>query len=95
MPEDIIEAEDVVASERVVHVREIDPRHRHTVIFQLIENLDMDSSLQLVVDHNPKALCFQLEAKYGQRYRWAYLEQGPDIWRLRLQRSRQVASESH
>jgi uncharacterized protein (DUF2249 family) len=88
-------SEDVVTSERVVHVRDIDPRHRHTVIFQLIEHLNMDSSLQLVVDHNPKALCFQLEAKHGQRYRWTYLEQGPDIWRVRLQRSRQVAPESH
>lgn len=39
--------------ERVIKVMDIDPRHRHGIIFQLFDHLDPESSLQLVVDHDP------------------------------------------
>ncbi len=42
------------------------------------------SSLQLIADHDSKPLSLQLEAKYGYRCRFTYLEQGPDLWRVRL-----------
>ena len=71
--------------EQVVDVRDIIPRLRHTVIFQLFESLDDSKSLQLIADHDPKPLRFQLEAKHGNRCRWTYLEEGPDRWRVRLQ----------
>ena len=71
--------------EQVVDVRDIIPRLRHTVIFQLFENLDDSRSLQLIADHDPKPRRFQLEAKHGNRCRWTYLEEGPDRWRVRLQ----------
>jgi uncharacterized protein (DUF2249 family) len=38
------------------------------------------------VDHDPRPLRIQLEAKHGDLCRWTYLEQGPDVWRIRLQR---------
>lgn len=74
-------------AERVVTVAKIDPRYRHLIISQLFEHLAPGSSLQLVVDHDPKPLRFQLEARYGARCDWAYLEQGPDIWRVRLRQA--------
>ena len=42
------------------------------------------TSLQIVVDHDPKPLRLQLEARHGSRCNWSYLEKGPDIWRVRL-----------
>jgi uncharacterized protein (DUF2249 family) len=80
-------SEDVKTLERVINVQDIDPKHRHTIIFQLFEQLDAQSSLQLVVDHDPKPLHYKLEAEHGVRCRWTYLEQGPHVWRVRLQRS--------
>ena len=71
--------------EQVVDVREIVPRLRHTVIFQLFENLDGQHALQLIADHDPRPLRVQLEANHGSRCRWTYLEEGPDRWRVRLQ----------
>ncbi len=71
--------------ERIINVRDIDPRHRHMVIQQMFENLSPGSSLQLVVDHDPRPLRFQLETKYGAQCRWSYLEEGPDKWRVQLQ----------
>jgi uncharacterized protein (DUF2249 family) len=76
-----------VKGERLIDVRELEPRVRHTVIFQLFEHLDDLGSLQLVADHDPRPLRLQLEAKHGDRCRWSYLEQGPDVWRVRLHRN--------
>ena len=82
-------ANETIDGERVVDMRETSPRIRHTVIFQLFEHLDDLSSLQLIADHDPRPLRRQLEAKHGNRCRWTYLEQGPDLWRVRLRYGRQ------
>ena len=71
-------------SERVINVADIDPRHRHTILSRLFEHLAPDDSLQIVVDHDPRRLRLQLEARHGSRCAWSYLEEGPDVWRARL-----------
>ena len=80
-------SEAVQGSERVIKVVEIDPRHRHTIIFQLFEHLAPGNSLQLIVDHDPKPLRFQLEARHGSFCDWSYLEEGPDVWRVCLRQA--------
>lgn len=79
-------AEDL---ERVINVGDIDRRHRHGIICQLFEHLSPEKSLQLVVDHDPRPLRYQLDAKHGPRCSWSYLEQGPDVWRVRLKHLRE------
>ena len=74
-------------TERVVNVKDIDPRHRHAVIGQLFEHLAPGASLQLVVDHDPRPLRFQFETRYGARCQWSYVEEGPDVWRVRLRKA--------
>ncbi len=71
-------------SERVINVADIDPRFRHAILFRLFEHLAPDASLQIVVDHDPRRLRMQLEASHGSRCAWSYLEEGPDVWRVRL-----------
>ena len=71
-------------SERVINVADIDPRHRHAILFRLFEHLAPDDSLQIVVDHDPTRLRLQLEESHGSRCAWSYLEEGPDVWRVRL-----------
>ncbi len=71
-------------SERVINVADIDPRYRHDILFRLFEHLGSDQSLQILVDHDPRRLRLQLEARHGSRCAWSYLEEGPDIWRVRL-----------
>ncbi|WP_280705544.1 DUF2249 domain-containing protein [Bradyrhizobium sp. BR13661] len=60
--------------ERVINVVDIEPQYRHAILFRLVEHLAPGTSLQIIVHHDPKRLRMQL----------AYLEQGPDIWRVRL-----------
>lgn len=75
---------DASRNERVINVADIDPQHRHAILFRLFEHLAPDQSLQLVVDHDPRRLRLQLEARHGSRCGWSYLEQGPEVWRVRL-----------
>ncbi|MHA6643965.1 DUF2249 domain-containing protein [Mesorhizobium sp. A623] len=78
----------IPADERVIDVRQIDPRHRHMVILQLFEHLPDGGTLQLIADHDPKPLRFQLETKHAAHCLWAYLEEGPDVWHVRLRNRR-------
>ncbi len=71
-------------SERVINVADIDPQYRHAILFRLFEHLAQDDSLQIVVDHDPRRLRLQLEARHGSRCGWSYLEEGPEVWRVRL-----------
>jgi uncharacterized protein (DUF2249 family) len=77
---------ETTCNERVIKVADIDPPHRHT-IFRLFEHLALNDWLEIVVDHDPKPLRLQLEARHGPRCNWSYLEKGPDIWRIRLLRA--------
>ena len=72
------------ASERVIDVRDIEPRFRHQIIHQLVEHLAPNTSLQLIADHPPKPLRYQLELSFGEQCLWSYLEEGPDVWRVRI-----------
>lgn len=82
-----------------IDVREIPPRDRHPVIFDRFDALAPGQALQLVNDHDPKPLQQQFEARSGGHFDWAYLEAGPDLWRVRIgkktaQGARQVAPDS-
>lgn len=75
-----------IAGERIIDVREINPGVRHTIIFQLVEHLRASETLQLIVDHDPRRLKLQLEAKHETGFSWKGLENGPDLWRVRIGR---------
>ena len=75
---------ELICSERVINVADIEPKYRHAILFRLFEHLAPDDSLQIVVDHDPRRLRLQLEARHGSRCGWSYLEAGPDLWRVRL-----------
>jgi uncharacterized protein (DUF2249 family) len=79
-------SEAVTTTDRILDVRQIEPRQRHEIIPKLFDNLGPDDALQLIVDHDPRPLHYFLESVHGDGCRWTYLEQGPDVWRVRLQR---------
>jgi len=71
-------------NERVIQVAEIEPRLRHGIIEKLFRHLSPGHGLQIVVDHDPRRLRFLLDVSFGSQCDWTYLEQGPDLWRIRL-----------
>ena len=77
---------------KVVDVRTIVPRERHPLIFQAFHSLKGDETFELVNDHDPKPLYYQFAAEMPGQFSWDYLEQGPDVWRVRIGKTTQGQS---
>ncbi len=65
-------------------VRNVAPMHRHGMIFDSFEALKPGQAFQLVNDHDPKPLYYQFQAERPGEFEWAYEEQGPEVWRVRI-----------
>lgn len=65
-------------------VREITPRERHPLIFSSFDQLASGQALRLVNDHDPKPLYYQFMAELPGEVGWEYLEEGPDVWQVRI-----------
>jgi uncharacterized protein (DUF2249 family) len=65
---------------REMHIR------RHQLIFEAYGKLEPGAGFVLVNDHDPKPLQYQFEAEHAGDYSWDYLEQGPEVWRVRIGR---------
>jgi uncharacterized protein (DUF2249 family) len=71
-----------------IDVRSIPPRERHPLIFSTFDGLAPGEGLLLINDHDPKPLYFQFQNESKGEFTWDYLEQGPQIWRVRIGRAR-------
>jgi uncharacterized protein (DUF2249 family) len=67
-------------------VRAIPPREKHPTIFRTVDGLAGGESMVLVNDHDPRPLRYQLLAERPDTFVWTYLEEGPDVWRVRIDR---------
>jgi len=72
------------ASKNEIDVRSLVPMQRHQKIFELVAELTPGASFVLVNDHDPKPLYYQLEAENPGQFSWAYVEQGPEVWRVEI-----------
>jgi len=68
----------------VLDVRDIPPRERHPLIFQTFEALKPGKSFILVNDHDPKPLYHEFHYERHGEFTWEYLEQGPEVWRVKI-----------
>ena len=73
-----------VIDKTTIDVREIAPRLRHPLIFDTFDALATGEALLLVNDHDPKPLFYQFQAESPGEFTWEYLENGPDVWRVRI-----------
>lgn len=72
------------SASETLEVRHLPPARRHQVILQRFDALPVGGSFVLVNDHDPKPLYYQLVAEYAGQLLWQYLEQGPEVWRVRM-----------
>ena len=70
----------------ILDVRSEPPARRHELIFDSYHALPPGAGFVLVNDHDPKPLWYQFEAEHAGAYSWDYLEQGPEVWRVRIGR---------
>jgi uncharacterized protein (DUF2249 family) len=67
-----------------IDVRTVVPRDRHPLIFSTFRGLAPGAALELVNDHDPAPLYQQFEMLHPGRFSWQYVEQGPQVWRVRI-----------
>jgi len=72
------------AQEQVLDVRRLAPPQRHPLIFETFQALGPGEGFELVNDHDPKPLYYQFAAELPGQFTWEYLEQGPEVWRVRI-----------
>lgn len=73
-------------SPRELDVRPIVPRDKHPAIFGMFDSLAAGEAMLLINDHDPKPLRYQLAAEHPNAFEWTYLEEGPEVWRVRIGR---------
>jgi uncharacterized protein (DUF2249 family) len=71
---------------RELDVRVLPPREKHPAIFARFDALEKGESFVLVNDHDPVPLRYQFAAERPGGFSWDYLEQGPEVWRVRIAR---------
>lgn len=73
-------------TETTLDVRQIAPRIRHALIFDIFGRLGPGEGFVLVNDHDPRPLFYQFDAEYPGLFDWTYEQQGPDVWQVRISR---------
>jgi len=76
-----------ISMPQTIDVRPEPPIRRHALIFDTFASLPVDDNFELVNDHDPKPLYYQLEAEETGKFTWEYLEEGPEVWRVRIGRT--------
>jgi uncharacterized protein (DUF2249 family) len=71
-------------TETQIDLRQIAPHQRHPLIFNTFDQLPVGGSLALTNDHDPRPLFHQLKAERPGTFSWTYLEEGPELWRMRI-----------
>lgn len=69
---------------KILDVRGTPPPQRHPLIFQTFEGLRPGEAFILVNDHDPKPLYYQFRYEREGQFTWEYLEEGPEVWRVRI-----------
>ncbi len=71
-------------NEQVIDVRTMVPRLRHPTIFNAWNEQSDGGAILIVNDHDPVPLYYQFAAEFRGGFHWEYLEQGPEVWRVRV-----------
>ena len=68
-------------------VRSIPPARKHPTIHARLNDLAPGEALTLLNDHDPRPLRFELEHDHPGMFSFQYIESGPDVWRVAIQRT--------
>ncbi|HKI90398.1 MAG TPA: DUF2249 domain-containing protein [Draconibacterium sp.] len=73
-------------NDKTIDVRPIVPREKHPAIFAKFNSLQSGEVMQLINDHDPKPLYYQMEAEISGQFEWEYAEQGPEVWKVNIKK---------
>ena len=85
--------ETTLENENILNVTLLEPKLKHPTIFVRFDELISGESLILHNDHDPKPLFYELSAERGDIFTWEYLEQGPEIWKIKITKKKELKNE--
>jgi uncharacterized protein (DUF2249 family) len=85
---------DLTAKATTIDVRKIERPMRHPLIFDKFDRMCPDESFCIVSDHNPRPLRYLFDVKFPGGFTWEYVEEGPDVWRVRIGRAAEAPALS-
>ncbi|WEK53256.1 MAG: DUF2249 domain-containing protein [Candidatus Cohnella colombiensis] len=70
-----------------INATEFPPQLKHKVIFETFNHLEPAQAMLLINDHDPIPLHFQFESMHKGKFIWEYIEQGPEIYQVKISKS--------
>jgi uncharacterized protein (DUF2249 family)/quercetin dioxygenase-like cupin family protein len=67
-----------------IDVRTLPKPQKHPEIFRAFAGLDVDASLLLVNNHDPRHLRDEFTTEFPDGFDWTYVDRGPKEWRIRI-----------
>lgn len=67
-------------------LREVVAAERRPLVFDKFSHLQPGESLELTHFHHSTPLHYLLLAEAPRGFTWEYLQQGPDLWRIRIRK---------
>ena len=68
----------------ILDVTQIEPKFKHSTIFNQFDLLIEGDSFVIHNDHDPKPLYYQMIAERGRTFDWEYILEGPDYWEVKI-----------
>lgn len=72
----------------VLNVTLLEPRLKHPTIFKHFDALNPGEAFQILNDHDPKPLYYQMIAERGPVFAWEYLQKGPQWWQVQITKNK-------
>lgn len=77
---------EVLTVDTRVDVRALPHSQRHARVLAALDALPVDGAVVLVAPHAPRPLLAEIEARYRGQIDTQWLQEGPDVWQIRLHR---------
>lgn len=71
-------------------IRPFPPAERHEMFYKAFADIKPGEAFEFINDHDPKPLYYQMEAESKEPFRWEYLEKGPEVWKVRVVKVKEV-----
>lgn len=75
-------------ADRTLDVRAEPRMNHHNIVFSNFDELKEGAAFVLVSEHDPRPLHSQFDFVRNGKFSWDQLESGPEVWRVRIGRTR-------
>ena len=72
-------------------VRDVPHGQRHALVLSTVDALAPGQAVVLVASHAPRPVLAEIDDRFGGRIQTQWLQSGPDVWQVRLERGAALA----